>query len=363
VSTHQFWIGFFNPTYFPSLLLRTLICLALAGVYALITASVQKDAALKARIVRWSTLWVVPSLAVIPAVGYWYIRSIPSEIWASARGPMPTGTHFALLAALLLVVTFVLALIALVSPSRLHLAFSLLLALAALGTMGSFEFVREAIRKPFVIGNYLYANSIYVNSSPEDGGFSVDKLTQAGVLQTANWIPDRTLTSDNQVAVGHEIFRVECQSCHTPDAYRGLKRYLTRRQWDQNRIQAMIGSLDFMHNAVMPPFAGTDAERQALAAYLSSLHPVADSAAIAGDGKATFDRNCSMCHQPRLDDPLFAVFPDQVSVAADVIKDLPGIFPRMPDLKLSEAERTGLAQWVNAQRSMMKTHSAAKGGN
>lgn len=363
VSTRQFWIGFFNPTYFPSLLLRTLICLALAGVYALITASVQKDPALKSRIVRWSALWVVPSLLFIPAAGYWYIRAIPTEVWASARGPMPTGTHFAYLAVFMLTITFLLGLVALLQPARLHLAFSLLLAVAALGTMGSFEFVREAIRKPYVIANYLYANSIYVNPMPGDGGLSVDKITQTGVLQSALWIKDRELTPANQVTIGHDIFRVECQSCHTPDAYRGLKHYLALRQWDQSRIQAMIGSLDFMHNAVMPPFAGTDAERLALAAYLNSLHSVADSAAVAADGKSVFERNCSMCHQAKADDPLFSVLPEDVPTAAEVTKDLPSLFPRMPDLKLSEAERTSLAQWINSQRVNKGTHSASKGEN
>ena len=97
IRNHEFWQGFFNPTYFPSLAFRTAISLALAGIYALITASVQKDKALKARIVRWSALWIVPSLAVLPALGAWYIRRIPAELWANARGGMPTATHFALI--------------------------------------------------------------------------------------------------------------------------------------------------------------------------------------------------------------------------------------------------------------------------
>ncbi|HUL35598.1 MAG TPA: c-type cytochrome [Candidatus Eisenbacteria bacterium] len=363
VDTHKFWIGFFNPTYFPSLLLRTLICFALAGIYALITASVQKDKELKARIVRWSALWVVPSLLLVPAAGWWYIRSIPADLWASARGPMPTGTHFAILAVVLLTITFLLALIAAFQPKRLHLIFSLLIAVAALGTMGSFEFVREAIRKPFVIGNYLYANSIYATAMPGDGGFNVDKITEFGVLRSALWIENRDLTPENQKVAGHEIFRMECQSCHTADAYRGLKRYLALRQWDQNRIQAMIGGLDLMHNGVMPPFAGTDAERQALAAYLSSLHPVTDSAAVAGDGRIVFERNCSMCHRVRMDDLLFSQLPEDPAAATDVLKDLPGLFPRMPDLKLSEGERSALARWVNTQRAASGTHAAGKGSN
>jgi cytochrome bd-type quinol oxidase subunit 1 len=66
VDTHQFWNGFFNPTYFPSLPFRLFISFALAGIYALITASVQKDAALKARIVRWSAVWIVQAAQLNP---------------------------------------------------------------------------------------------------------------------------------------------------------------------------------------------------------------------------------------------------------------------------------------------------------
>ena len=54
VETHAFWTGFFNPTYWPSLAVRTAIALALAGIYALVTASRLKDVGLKGRMVKWS---------------------------------------------------------------------------------------------------------------------------------------------------------------------------------------------------------------------------------------------------------------------------------------------------------------------
>ncbi len=364
VENHQFWTGFFNPTYFPSLVVRFFISLALAGIYALITASVQKDAALKSRIVRWSAVWIVPSLAILPALDWWYIRKIPPELWASARGPMPTGTHFALLAGVLLTVTFVLALVTLVRPGRLHLAFSLLVALVALGAMGSFEFVREAIRKPYVIGNYLYANSLYATPMPGDGGFSVERIDDVGVLQTAKWLKNRELTKDNQVAVGREVFRVECESCHTTDSYRGVKRYLALRQWDQNKIQAMLSGLDLMHNGVMPPFAGTDPEREALAAFLTTIQPVTASPAGVVDGKTVFERNCVMCHRVRAEDALFARLPEDPKVASEALKDLPNLFIRMPDLKLSDDERGALVQWVNTRRRGANgTGMFTQGGN
>jgi mono/diheme cytochrome c family protein len=362
LRNHQFWKGFFNPTYFPSLALRTAIALALAGIYALITASMQKDSALKARIVRWSALWIVPSLAVLPALGWWYIHRIPAELWASARGPMPTGTQYAMLAVVLLAVTFVLALLSLVRPGRMHLAFSLLVALVALCTMGSFEFVREAIRKPYVIDNYLYANSLYANQMPGDGGFSVNEVNDAGILATAKWIGTRELTKDNQAAAGREIFRVECQSCHTANAYRGVKHYLALRAWDQNKIQAMLGGLEFMHNNVMPPFAGTDSERAALAAYLATIQPLPAGAPEAADGNTVFERNCAMCHRVTAADPLFKNLTKDPDKASEALKDLPSLFPLMPDLKLSDRERTMLVQWVNTQRGAMATSAATQGG-
>jgi len=363
IQNHEFWTGFFNPTYFPSLAFRFAISLALAGIYALITASVQKDAALKARIVRWSAQWIVPSLVFLPALGWWYVRRIPAEVWASARGPMPTGTHFALLAGVLLIVTFVLALFTLIKPARLHIAFSLLVALVALGAMGSFEFVREAIRKPYVIGNYLYANSLYATPMAGDGGFSVEKIDDVGVLKSAKWLNVREVTAENQVPVGREIFRVECQSCHTTNSYRGVRHYIALRQWNQQRIEAMLASLDVMHNGVMPPFAGTDSERAALAAFLATVQPVAPSPPAVADGKEVFDRNCSMCHRVRADDALFARLPRNPQEANNALKDLPNLFIRMPDLKLSDEERSALVGWVNAERRTQPNGMAAPGGN
>ena len=369
-KNHEFWKGFFNPTYFPSLAFRTAIALALAGVYALITASVQKDAALKGRLVRWGALWTVPALAVLPLLGWWYIHRIPADVWASARGPMPTATQFSIDAVVLLCVTFALALLALIIPRRIHLAFSLVVALVALGAMGSFEFVRESVRLPYVISGYLYANSLYANTMPGDGGFSIDEVTDAGVLKSAKWIDIRELTPDNQVAVGREIFRVDCESCHTANAYRGLKKYIALRQWDQNKIQAMLGGLEFMHNGVTPPFvgvmpsfAGNDAERGALAAYLNSIEPISSAAASAAtDGRTVFEQNCGMCHQVKAQDPLFKNLAKDPTAAADALKDLTSLFPLMPDLKLSDQQRAALAQWVNTQRSTMG-NNAAQGGN
>jgi mono/diheme cytochrome c family protein len=360
IQTHDFWTGFFNPTYFPSLAVRTAIALALAGIYALVTASRLKDPALKARLVRWSAAWILPSMAVMPALVWWYIRQIPPDLWNSARGAMPTASHYAVEAAVLAIVTFVLVLLTLVKPARLHLAYGLTIMLSALGTMGAFEFVREAIRKPFVIANYLYDNSLYATPSATDGGFSVEAIDQAGVLNTARWVHHREPGKGGDVAAGREIFRVECQSCHTADAYRGMRRLLTARQWDATALYAMLTSLDLMHNGVMPPFAGTDAERAALGSYLATLY---QAGAPPSDGQHLFEENCSVCHEASPGDSAVATIRAMDSQkASDSLTSLPDLFVRMPDLKLTGQQRITLVQWIKTQVSAAATmpqHSVA----
>ena len=362
IKDHRFWTGFFNPTYWPSLLFRFCICLALAGIYALITASVEKNAALKTRIVRWGALWTVPSLALLPLLGWWYIRKIPHDLWVNTRGAVPTATDSAWWACALLGVTLLLALVALAMPRRLHIAFSLLVALGALGAMDSFEFVRESVRKPYVIVNYLYANSVYAAAMPGDGGFNMDAINQAGVLKTARWVNIRTLTKDNQVAAGHEIFRVECESCHTANGYRGLRQAIVKRHWNHDTTKAMLGGIYMMHNGAMPAFAGSDDELSALAAYVNTLAPNPPPLTGKVDGKTVYENDCGMCHQMTASDKMFSEMAKDPKAAADSLKDLTSLFPVMPDLKLSDQEREALVEWVNAVRPTLPAGEPKKGG-
>lgn len=350
-ETHAFWTGFFNPTYWPSLAFRFILSLELAGIYALVTASFQRDLDLKGRLVRWSALWIVPPFVVLPLLAWWYIQKVPSELWSSARGPMPTATHYASLIGILAVLTFVLSLLTLVRPRKLHPVLSFLIFLAALATMGAFEFTREAIRKPYIIANYMYGNSLYVSPTQGDGGFTVENIDRAGILETAKWIQRHEITNENKPEVGKEIFRVECQSCHTVNAYRGLTSYIKMRQWDPDQIREMLGSLDLMHNGVMPPFTGKESERDALTSFLNVMG-VEKSGSGTSSTKPVFERYCAPCHQLKKQDSLFTRLQTMDPSAADeALQDLPAIFIRMPNLHLSQQERTSLIHWVKQQSS------------
>jgi mono/diheme cytochrome c family protein len=122
----------------------------------------------------------------------------------------------------------------------------------------------------------------------------------------------------------------------------------------------MLGGIEFMHTGVMPPFAGTDAERAALAVYLNAVQSVSTAdAEAAGDGETIFEQNCSMCHPASAIGPLFKAQARDANALSGAFKDLTKLSVIMPDLKLPERQRVALAQWVNTQRSVNGSGNAA----
>lgn len=367
IETRGFWDGFFNPTYLPSLVFRTGIAAALAGVYALVTASVEKDLDLKATVVRWSGRWIIPGLVLTALAGLWYVSAVPDSVWASAEGRMPTATRHADYILYSAGVMLVLVVAALVIPHRLNLAWSLVVFLAALASLGSFEFVREAIRKPYVIHGYLYANSIYRRPVPGDGGLNPETLDRDGVLKRARFVRHRAITESNRIAAGREIFRLECHACHSLSGYRRVSRAIVDKRWGYPTLVRRIGTLEKMYNGVMPPFAGTRAEREALAAFLADRFPVKEQAPgrppgpVAPetpakiDAEAVWNRYCAECHEREIDDAAFEnTAGKDVEAIADVLSRLNQINENMDPVPGSAVEREALARWIVAERKRLQ---------
>ena len=57
LTTGRLWDLFFNPTFWPSFVMRSFICVTLAGLYALLVAAWMQRGEAKTRIVRQNALW------------------------------------------------------------------------------------------------------------------------------------------------------------------------------------------------------------------------------------------------------------------------------------------------------------------
>jgi len=258
-DTGSLWDGLLNPSFWPSLVLRTCVAVALAGLYVLIMAATLEPGRLRERLARWASKWLWPPFIVMPVAGAWYLAVVP-----------PAARHAAVAAPvmILLVLSVVFSLLifgfALFGPSRRPASLSMPLAvlITALGVMvtGTGEWVREAIRKPYIIHGYMYVNSIRAADRAH--------VNEVGVLSVGRWALTREIEPENPARGGNEVFRLECAACHTVSGYNGVEPLA--RGWPEEFIDYQLRHLDTL-KVFMPPFMGTEQERRALAAYLASL--------------------------------------------------------------------------------------------
>jgi mono/diheme cytochrome c family protein len=151
----------------------------------------------------------------------------------------------------------------------------------ALIATGSGEYAREMLRKPYVIGRWMYSNGVRVPY--------VARINQEGYLARWMWVwmppedfdplvtlaPEFVWHSDpaGSYSRGEAIFRGECGSCHTLAGYRPLKSLLAGR--DRANIGNFITMLhdykaDSPYTRFMPPMVGTKQEIDDLTDFLNA---------------------------------------------------------------------------------------------
>jgi cytochrome c553 len=275
-ETHLMWDGFFNPTYLPSLLLRTFVALALGGLWALAAAAQVEDEALKPRLLTPTGWLTLTGVLLSPLAGWYYFRQFPAAarelILGNLQGQtgLAQGLHWSLWGFAAFLVPAFLALWAMLAPGRFWRPAALAGLFLACWGFGGFEWIREVARKPFAIREVMYSNGIRVD---QVAGYQKD-----GFLPNNAWAQAfATSKGDTELARGEALFRSQCMACHTREGYRGLKG-LTAKYTAEDTVLLIQGlrEMDPGMNPYldrMPPFAGTEQEAGWLGKYLASLNP------------------------------------------------------------------------------------------
>lgn len=274
----DFFSAFLNPIYVPQLAFRTAYAMATAGLFAwfCIFFITKRDEEIRPRAIKlvagWTLAWLPPCLAA----GFWYWQRVPQAMQDNTNVALLTqafsqwqGNFVALMLGTVAVIA-VCCLFALNNPRLLPRAALVVPFILAIWLLGHFERVREFIRKPYVIGGYMYANGVRVDELPV--------FQRDGILPYATYSKIKQVTPANQVEAGRELFMLTCSRCHTTNGMNGVVAKLGtmygRDPWD---AEALTGFIQGMHltRTYMPPFPGNDDEAGALAAYLKSLQPTA----------------------------------------------------------------------------------------
>ncbi|MCK6456621.1 MAG: cytochrome ubiquinol oxidase subunit I [Phycisphaerae bacterium] len=263
-----FWTGLFNPTFLPSLLLRSVSCLALAGIFVCVVVNVVPRYSREERttIIHTASHFLVPLVLMVPAA-MWYLGQVPASARGLAFGGAAAMSLFFIFGLTCSVLLAVYAYVALVRKrGYVSLETSLLLAAMAFIATGSMEYVREGIRKPYVVRGYLWSNEI-ANQPAE-----LARLNAEGVLAHAPWIApaDRRARAD-RLTRGRWMFDVQCAKCHTIDGLNGVAPLIAG--WPRDLIRYNLDHLDKL-KGFMPPVVGTPQEKDDLADWLFRLNPV-----------------------------------------------------------------------------------------
>lgn len=276
LTTGQFWDGFFNPTYWPSLVLRTGIVAIMATVF-MVFAALRAGREERGSLLRYLGGWLVGGVLVSYAGYRWWEAALPEGARALFLGDAPTlaalaGTRsvmlWALAAALVLGV-----LLLLLRPRSVNAATAAVLMVAGFVFFGGYERLREGVRKPFLIHGHMFSNGLVVDD--------IARINQEGLAPHSGWVA--LGGADDPVATGRRIFLVQCASCHTLDGYQAIR-----------------------------PVLPTVADALAVAA--------ADPAA----GAAAFARECAGCHPDVTAEEMRAMMPTTEEIGAEpgLIRDL-----------------------------------------
>lgn len=258
-TTLDFWDGLFNPTFWPSLVLRFALALLLAGLFGFATALGIPDEAVRETMLRAACRWVVTGAPVLLLSGWWYVGVLPPAVrdfvlrrsheMASWRAAYP----FLLLALAAGAFTLVTQL-----PLRLRRVLAVVLLLLGLGLVGTFETLREAARKPWLVYGQIWSTDIRPShAAPYDAPF----------LPRARFAKVKQVTPQNRLEAGRELFALQCLACHSVGGPIKDIRTYTAHVGAAGMEAYLTGQGKLFTQ--MPPFLGSADERAALAAYVA----------------------------------------------------------------------------------------------
>jgi len=354
----NFWQGFFNPSFWPSLVFRTCISILLAGCYGYLTASFSQEAEVRKPMTRFSGIWSLVALIGCVPSGLWYLGVLPTEARALVLGKSPTIAvmlQYGMVAVVLLLAITLLA--GILKPSFNNKAVAAVAMVCAFISLGSFEWVREAARRPYVLNELIYSNSIRKDE--------VQTLSEQGYLRSALWLENRDLTEANRVAAGRELFIHQCYACHTIAGRNNDLVQLTEKM----SYTALVAYINRIHEVryFMPPFAGTADEAKALASFIAGeIHgkEIVEKSGAAGEpqalGAEVFENHCAACHSPDEVAPYFGG-EDRQSISQSLLT-LDEISDEMEPFSGSDQERAALVDYLMSENGELPEADGGKSG-
>ncbi len=267
------WKAILNPSYLPTTLIRVLAAFALAGAGAVALAAFVRgaDGRVRERVVGLAYKMILPVVLTFPLLA-WAFAVIPERAQQLVMGAGPVMLIFGGFGAASLGILWLGAMLGAwrrdYTVSSVQALVTVLLAFAA---YGSFEFVREGLRRPYIIEGFMYSTGV---TAPAAAGLdrrgNIAQTRAEGVVAFCPWAlpPGKTFGQLDPLGKGEAVYRAACLRCHSVDGYSAVRPLV--RSWPRETIRYWLDHMEEVKLA-MPPFPGTEAEKEALTDYLVSL--------------------------------------------------------------------------------------------
>lgn len=279
----SFWSAFLNPQFLPQTIARTGGSLLLASLYVYMHAAFRlKDKSLQGLISIRSTKPGLLGAILVTAGGLWWFVALPE----SAKAALAAASVLNVLMILIFLMTIVVFIMLYLGPFRnpgwITPGFAILLFTFGLAATGTGEFIREAVRKPFVVYDVVLSNQILPSEIPNlqkngylEGGvwtkafianYYPTALNPEGLINEAELL---NLPQSDRIKIGEVLFQYHCNDCHAAgDGYSAVGQ--VTRGWTPEMTITLVKHLDQAH-FFMPPFAGTNEEAMLLTDYIQSI--------------------------------------------------------------------------------------------
>jgi cytochrome bd ubiquinol oxidase subunit I len=253
------WAGFFNPSFWPSLLFRTAVAATLGALVACVvinTMDLPRERCMP--LIRRAARFATPIVAM-PLLALWFLAVIPddSRAWLTG-GSLPMMMFVGVAAGASLLIGAYLIIGIGLRRLTLNIATATMLLVLAFGATAAGEFVREGARKPYTVRGVLYSTSI----TPDE----VDALRVRGVTVDDPYpLRDEARYPTAQLVRGAKVYRALCDACHTLHGSNAVVELV--RTWTDDQLRMNIAKLQ-RTKGFMPPFAGNADDLEALVQLL-----------------------------------------------------------------------------------------------
>ena len=262
-----FWRAFLNPQFIPQTLARTGGALLLASLYVYLhSAFVLRDnQSLRELVGRHVAKWSMAGAALTMVGGLLWFLLLPESGKAALAGAAALNILMSLLFAITAVVILMMYFGPLKNPAWISPGFAILFFTFGLAAVASGEFIREAVRKPYVVYNIVLGNGIYTWEIPglqKNGYLESGVWTKAYTLEkfpelksshnTIDYAKMANLSGSEKEEIGRILFQYHCNDCHaTSGAFRNERNYTGLAGRNDSAYREPSGEGTFLHASLV----------------------------------------------------------------------------------------------------------------